>query len=164
MVKKSGFSLIELIIAIGLVAILMLAISSSLLMNIISSNRIRNMTKIKQAGNYALDQIQSIIRNSKDITLCNATTVSVINQDGTSSTITLTSNRLATNADIYITPANLDVDATTLFTCLPNDTTSTTTEKTNLIKISFTLREINIAVNKENPILQFETSINLRNQ
>lgn len=164
MVNKTGFSLIELIIAIGLIAMLMLAISSSMLMSIISSNRIRNLTKIKQAGNFALDQIQGIIRNAKDITICNSSTVTVVNQDGTTSTISLISNRLATNIDTYITPANLDVDATTLFNCQPNDTTSTSVEKTNLIKIAFTLKDLNIEASKENPVLQFETSINLRNQ
>ncbi len=62
MALKKGFSLIELIVVIGLLSLLMLAISSTMLMSIISSNRIRTTTKIKQAGGYAINQIQSMIR------------------------------------------------------------------------------------------------------
>lgn len=164
MVKKSGFSLIELIIAIGLIAMLMLAISSSMLMSIISSNRIRNATKTKQAGNYALDQIQSIIRNAKDIQVCNSTTVTVVNQDGTTSTITFSNNRLTTNPGVYITPENITVSVTTLFECLPSVTTIDSVEKSNLIKVSYTMYDTVNPSGKENPVIGFDTSINLRNK
>ena len=162
MVKK-GFSIIELIIVVGLIAILMLAISSSMLMSVISSNRIRTATKTKQAGNFALDQIQGLIRNSKDITLCNATTVTLINQDGTSTTISSSNSKISTNEEVFITPADLVVSNFS-FTCLPTDTDATTENKTNLIKVSFDLQNATTSKPTENPLLHFETSINLRNQ
>lgn len=162
---KNGFSLIELIIVVGLIAILMLALSSSMLMSVITSNRIRTTTKTKQAGNYALDQIQALIRNSKDITVCNATTVTVINQDGTTATIELNGTRLTSNPNIYLTPIGTTTSlAAPLFTCLPTDTVATTENKTNLIKVSFDLRDSADSKPTENPRLHFETSINLRNQ
>lgn len=160
---KNGFSLIELIIVIGLIAILMLAISSSMLMTMISSNRIRTATKTKQAGNYALDQIQGLIRNSKDITICNLDSVTIINQDGTTSSIELQNSRLLTGADNYLTPTGTLTSSTQLFTCLPSDTSSGTSKQTNLIKVAFDLQDSSIAESRENPILHFETSINLRN-
>lgn len=161
---KRGFSIIELIIVVGLIAILMLAISSSMLMSIISSTRIRTATKTKQAGNYALDQIQTLIRNSKDIIGCNSDVVTVINQDGTDSIISLVGDRLSSGSDIYLTPVGTTTTATSLFTCLPSDTTEATENKTNLIKISFNLQDSVSSRPTENPLLHFETSINLRNQ
>lgn len=164
MVKK-GFSIIELIIVVGLIAILMLAISSSMLMSVISSNRIRTATKTKQAGNYALDQIQGLIRNSKDISVCNATTVTVTNQNGTTSTIELDGSRLISNPDVFLTPDGTTTSISgSLFTCLPTDTDATTETKTNLIKVSFDMQNSAESRATENPLLHFETSINLRNQ
>lgn len=165
MVKQSGFSLIELIIVIGLIAMLMLAISSALLMTIVSSNRIRTATKTKQAGNYALDQVQALIRNAKDLTTCNSTIVTVINQDGTPTSIVLDNARILSNVSTYLTPSGTTASANVLFTCLPDETPPLlNTQKTNLIKVSFDLKDANGARTTENPTLHFETSINLRNQ
>ncbi len=161
---KRGFSIIELIIVVGLIAILMLAISSSMLMSIISSTRIRTATKTKQAGNYALDQIQTLIRNSKDIVGCNSDVVTVINQDGTDSIISLVGARLSAGQDVYLTPVGTTTTTTSLFTCLPSDTTEATENKTNLIKVSFNLQDSVSSRPTDNPLLHFETSINLRNQ
>ncbi len=164
MVTKKGFSLIELIIVIGLIAMLMLAISSSLLMSIISSNRIRKATATKQAGNYALDQMQSLIRNSKDITVCNSSSVTVTNSDGSDSIIELKEGRLVINTTNYLTPSNVVVNTSALFTCYPVDTTPLSNAKSNLIKIVFTLQDSEMSRSTENPVLHFETSVNLRNQ
>ncbi|MFZ2199912.1 MAG: type II secretion system protein [Microgenomates group bacterium] len=165
MVKKQAFTLIELIIVIGLIAMLMLAISSALLMTIVSSNRIRTTTKTKQAGNFALDQIQGLIRNSKDLTICNSTTVTVVNQDGASTGIVLDNARILSGVSTYLTPSGTTASANVLFTCLPGDTPPlSNSPKTNLIKVSFDLKDESNARVTENPTLHFETSINLRNQ
>ena len=161
---KRGFSIIELIIVVGLIAILMLAISSSMLMSIISSTRIRTATKTKQAGNYALDQIQTLIRNSKDIVGCNSDVITVINQDGTDSIISLVGSRLSAGQDVFLTPVGTTTTTTSLFTCLPSDTTEAAENKTNLIKVSFNLQDSISSRPTDNPLLHFETSINLRNQ
>jgi prepilin-type N-terminal cleavage/methylation domain-containing protein len=165
MVKKHGFSIIELIIVVGLLSILMLAISSSMLMSIVSTNRIRKATNTKQAGAYAINQIQSMLRNAREITICNATTVTILNPDGNTTTLSTqivnSATRIASNSGIYLTPSSTTVSAFS-FTCLPADTPSATSE-TNLIKIAFDLKEIGTARSSENPTLHFETSTNLRN-
>lgn len=164
MVKKSGFSLIELIIVIGLIAMLMLALSSAMLMSIVSSNRIRTTTRTKQIGNFALDQIQGIIRNSKDISICNSSVVTVSNQDGTTSTISVEGSRITSNSNIYLTPSGTTT-TNFQFSCLPGDTPPISgQEKSNVIKVSFYLKDATTTRDTENPSLYFETSINLRNQ
>ena len=160
---KSGFSLIELTVVIGLLSLLMLAISTTMLMSIVTSNRIRTSTKVKQAGNYALGQIQSMLRNAKSITLCDsdASSLTMTNLDGGSTLITAqsdgTNTRIASGSGVYLTPANLSTYNFSLI-CQPSDTAPT------LVNLSFDLKDSAGSGAVNNPLLHFETSVNLRNQ
>lgn len=167
MVKKPGFSLIELIVVIGLLSLLMLAISGTMLMSIVSSNRIRTTTKIKQAGNYALGQIQGMIRSAKSIETCyggdETSSITLVNPDGNITTITSEideegQTRIASNSATYLTPANMELSLFTL-SCEP------TTSDPSLIKVSFGLKDkLTTSRKTGNPTLHFETSINIRNE
>lgn len=156
---KRGFSLIELVVVITLLGLLTLAISSTMLMSVMSSNRIKTTTAVKQAGGYAISQIQSMLRNARSVTCSSSpTSVNFQNIDGGTTTILLESSRIASNSGIYLTPANSIVSSFAL-TCLPDNTTPT------LVKISFDLKNsLSTARATENPLLHFETSINLRNE
>lgn len=162
MAVKRGFSLIELTVVVGLLALLSLAISSSLLMSIVSTNRVRSITKVKQAGNFALDQIQSLIRGARTLSACDSSldSLTLVNQDGGSTILTTeldgSFTRIASNSGIYLTPSNLDI-ANFSLTCTPTD------DNPNLIKISFNLVDPRNPSTRENPNLSFETSVNLRN-
>lgn len=159
MIVKKGFSLIELTVVISLLALLMLAISSTMLMSIISSKRIRTATKTKQAGNYAIGQIQSILRNAKSIKICNSSsnTITTINPGGGETQILLSNSRVASNSGTYLTPDNT---TTSLFSlsCNPSDTDP------SIVKVSFDLRDALAPSGIQNPSLHFETSVNLRNK
>lgn len=177
MVKKrftlslpNGFSLIELTVVIGLLSLLILAISSTMLMSIISSNRIRTVTKVKQAGSYAVNQLQSMIRSAKIITNCvssaNSATPSLtfINPDGGETLIVSELDaegtmRLASKSATvsHLTPGKLDVQSFFL-ACEPSDL------EPALIKLSFNLKDLREGRNTESPTLKFETSISLRNE
>lgn len=162
MVLKRGFSLIELIVVIGLLSLLMLAISSTMLMSIVSSNRVRTTTKVKQAGNYALGQIQAMVRGSKWISSCDSANSSliIVNQDGDTTELLAQDDgsniRIASNSGVYITPENMSVSSYSL-TCLPDDTNPT------LFKFMFDLQDKNTTTSTQNPVLHFETTINNRN-
>jgi prepilin-type N-terminal cleavage/methylation domain-containing protein len=165
MVKNSGFSLIELIVVIGLLSLLTLAISSIMLTSVITSTRIRTTTKVKQAGNYALGQIQSMIRNAKTVTECDSSgyAIEIVGSDGGStrllSEIDSVSGitRIASNSGTYLTPATTTVNGFVL-TCSPSDTEPT------LVKVSFDLQDNGSETSTRNPSLHFETSVNLRNE
>lgn len=161
---KNGFSLIELIVVIGLLSLLMLAISSTMLMSIVSSNRIRTTSAIKNAGNYALTQMQGMLRNSRSITTCdsNNATITFVNQDGGSTTLFAqtvgTETRIASNSGSYLTPNNAAITSFSLL-CEPDDTNPA------LIKISFDLKDsVSTKREVENPSIHFETSVSLRNE
>ena len=160
MVKKPGFSLIELTVVIGLLSLLILAISSSMLMTIISSNRIRNVAKVKQAGNYALGQMQGMLRSAKSIILCDSASadITILNFDGGTTNFFVEDSRIASNSGTPITPDNMQV-STYALTCAPTDTDPT------LVNISFDLMDSSPTKRaRENPTLHFETSVSLRNQ
>lgn len=164
MVIKKGFSLVELIVVIGLLSLLMIAISSTMLMSIVSSNRIRTTSKIKQAGNYAIGEIQGMLRSAKTITDCDTTTASItfVNPDGGTTTLgpilVGETTRIASNSGIYITPSTANISNFYLI-CEPNDSEPT------LIVVSFDLKDtLSTSRTIENPLLHFETSINLRNE
>lgn len=153
---KRGFSLIELTVVIGLLSLLTLAITSALLMSVVSSNRIRTVTRVKQAGNYALDQIQGLVRNSKKVVLCVPnTSVAFINPDGGTTTISSTT-QIASNSGVFLTPSNLTVSNFAL-SCTPNNTAPA------LISVAFDLHNPENTSLRESPTLHFETAINLRN-
>lgn len=163
MVLKKGFTLIELIVVIGLLSLLILAISSTMLMSLISSNRIRTVTKVKQAGNYALSQIQTMIHNSKTIVSCDSSNshITLGNPDGGTTEILSendgTNPRIASNSGTYLIPSNMKT-VTFSLTCEPDD------ESPTLVKVSFDLQSTTTENSVQNPSLHFETSASTRNE
>ena len=170
MVTKNAFSLIELIVVIGLLSLLMLAISSTMLMSLVSSNRIRTTTKIKQAGNYAIGQMQSMIRSAKSVVECKNTSdttnpyITLVNPDGDVTTLSSELDdagytHVASNSGIYLTPTNTDLGTSFSLNCEPD------ADAPNLVKISFDLKESSTNTpTSHTPNLHFETSVNIRNE
>lgn len=164
MKKNSGFSLVELMVVIGLVSLLSVAISSMVLTTIAQITRVRNQIRVRQSGDYALGQIQTMLRNSRTIISCDsvANSITIINPDG-GTTLFLSEDlgdhvAIASNSGQYLTASDTTVGDTFDLECLPTD------DNVNLVKISFTLnRAILSDKAKENANIRYETSIELRN-
>lgn len=161
---KKGTSVIELTVVIGLISLLALAISAIMLTTTLSSNRLRRAALIKQSGDYALTQIQSLIRNSRDVISCDpdTDTLTIINPDGGATDLMIelegSSNRIASNSGIYLTPNTLNVTNFSL-SCEPIASDPT------LFKISFDLSHTTSSGNdRENSTIHFETTTTLRNE
>lgn len=161
---SKGFSVIELTVVIGLLSILSLAISAIMLSTIVSSNRVRTLTKIKQAGDYALNQLQSLTRNARGVIACDSglNTVTLLNRDTNQTSLLLESDangipRIASNSATYLTPGNLRVTNFNL-DCQPDD------DNPRLISVSFDLSTaVASTKNIENATLHFSTTSELRN-
>lgn len=163
-IAKKGNSIIELTVVVGLVSLLALAMSAIMLTTMTSSTRVRRLTKIKQAGDYALTQIQTQIRNTREVISCSPDddTLSLRGQDGGVTDLLLESDsgvgRIASNSGVYITPTDLSVSNFTI-SCEP-----TSTEPT-LFKFAFDLTDPNPNLKtSENSSLHFETTTGLRNE
>ena len=164
MEMKRGTSIIELVVVIGLISLLSLAMSAIMLTTIVSSNRVRRLTQIKQAGDIALNQVQTLIRNSRQINFCDSDNniLTTKNPDGGTTDILveedLGASRLASNSGVYMTPNNLTI-ANFDITCEPNDT------EPLLIKMSFDMTQTNSSGNtRENASIHFETTTGIRNE
>ncbi len=161
MAIKRGFSLIELIIVIGLLSLLSLAISGVMLTSIASNMRLRTATRIKQAGSYVVDQTQTLVRNSLKIA-CDQTngTVTTTNPDGQTTTLATATDSLGNtriaSSGAYLTP---DQTKTSLFSLTCDDDLTPT-----LVKLSFNLQDTRATSTIESPSLHFETAISVRNQ
>lgn len=160
--NKQGSSIIELVVVIGLISLLALAMSAIMLTTIISSNRVRRLTQIKQAGDLALTQIQTLIRNSRSIELCDPINyeITTVNPDGGVTTIMTESagdtTRIASNSGTYLTPEHLAVNSFQI-TCEPSYAPT-------LFKISFDMTQAESSGNeRENTTLRFETTTSIRN-
>lgn len=157
-----GYSLVELVIVVGLVSVLSITISAIVLTTIVNGTRLRNEVRIRQTGDYAVGQIETIIRNSLKVTACNSATntVTISGPDHLATTISLSATQIASSsaATQYLTPTDT---VTTLFdiNCLPTDTDP------SLINISFTLGKVGGASLKtiENVTENFSTSVQVRN-
>lgn len=161
---KKGTSVIELTVVIGLISLLALAISAIMLTTTLSSNRLRRAAQLKQAGDFALTQIQTLIRNSRDVITCDPDTdsLTLINPDSGTTDIMVEldggSSRIASNSGIYLTPNTQNVSNFSL-SCEP------TTIAPTLFKIAFDLSHTNTSGNdRENTSLHFETTTTLRNE
>lgn len=161
--QKKGYSLIELTVVVGLVAILGVGISSAVLMSISTTIRNRATTHVRESGDYALNQVKQLIRNSKSILACdsNGNTLDILGLDGGTTSISLESaadsNRLASGSGQYLTPSDITLSSFSL-TCLPSDT------EVELIKLQFSAElSSQTAKDRENPLVNFQTSVSLRN-
>lgn len=159
MVKKAGFSIIELVVVIGLIGLLAIAMSAIMLTTIVSSNRVRTLTKIKQAGDYAIGQIQTLVRNARSITSCSSSPdqLTIINLDGGQTTIYLTADRIASNSGVFLTPDDLHITGYSL-DCEPSNANP------KVVTISFDLENlVSSTKSTERPKLHFETTAEIRN-
>lgn len=162
--NRPGYSLIELTIVVGLVAILAVAISSIVLVSVIQSTRIRNQIRTRQTGDYALTQMQTMIRNARAVSNCDSVndSISLVNADGDSTTFATelvgASTHIASNSGTYLTPDDVTVADSFNLDCSPSDT------EVELVSISFDLSPTaSSGRSLEAPPIHYATSVELKN-
>lgn len=90
--NAKGFTLIELIVAVAIIAGLGTVLVQALFTTTRSSTKVDRLTEVKQGGEYALNVIERMIRNARSLT-------AVCTSDGT----TPTSSAAITSPDGYET-------------------------------------------------------------
>lgn len=155
-IRTKGFSVVELTIVIGLVALLSLALSAVMLTTLANSTRIRMATSAKQTGDYALGQMQELIRNAKAVTSCNTlgNTITVTNPDGGNTTFASSGTTIASNS-ASLTGSDMSI-ANFVLSCNPSDASP------SLVTIAFDVQPTANTYSLQ-PI-HFTTSIQVRNQ
>lgn len=176
--KEKGYTLIELVVVIGLSAILLISAVSLFFTTFIGGGKTASLEYTKQAGGQALAQMTFLIRNSRKIiqnssgTTCGSpmSTLKVENLDGGTTEFAVVTNgttsQIASQSgglNSFLTPSEVSVSNFT-FTCSPVSYASNTWDGSPpIVGISFTLQKGAGGLARDLVSIPFSTSITLRN-
>jgi len=171
--KKNGFTLLEIIISVGILAIVGTLIAQVLFTTTHVNKKTEILTDIKQDGNFALDVIGRMVRSAKTIDKCTGGELQITNPnnnqttfkcffDGTTARI---ASESASHPRVYLTSGNVtlissssDCNKTIMFACLP------AVAPYNQVTVTFTLGQLGVAGSAyEGGSASFQSTINMRN-
>jgi len=170
------FTLIEILISVGILAIVATLIAQVLFTTTHVNKKIEVLTDIKQDGNFALDVIGRMVRSAKSIdTSCSPKELHITNPDNNVTTIACVSDgnagRIASESatqSVYLTGGNLTLsgsgasdctDSSLAFSCPPADGSIQTQ-----VSITFTLGQVGIAGSAyESGSAPFQSTFRMRN-
>ncbi len=166
----SGYTLVELLVVLGLMALISVAATNALYSLLSGTAKSQNLLEVKQNGDYAVSVMQVKIRNALDAyqtldSLCGGSptdSITIDNQDGNTTTFACSSRQITqqneggpisnlTSSSVQVTPTS----CAAIFTC-----TSDTGPRR--ITINFTLAQTGGPI-KEGSTQVFKTIVALRN-
>lgn len=164
--KKNGFTLIEIIVVIGILGIIMV-MGSNLFFSILrGSTKTKILQLVKQNGDYTITVMSRMIRNAREISgncQLGMTNLAIQNPDGHETEfscleIGTTNGRIASNS-ARITSSDVKVDSCS-FTCVNGEVGVSPAAVT----INFTLSQAGVTTRlEEQASVNFQTTISLRN-
>lgn len=158
---KSGFTLIEMLVAIGLLGILAV-IGSQMFFSILKNTAKTQVTiEVKQNGNRALSVMSRMIRNARSIELDSCTTgssITIVNPDRESTTFSCTGTRIASESAGVHPAMYLTSEKVAVKSC---DITCDLVAEPNFVTISFTLQATGTRI-EEVAEVDFNTTVSLR--
>lgn len=169
--NNKGFTLLELLIVVSLTVILMLSASALFLTFLVSNTKGNALQRVNEEGEYALSQMEFLIRNSIEI-LPNSSG-QTCEQDMTELVIRSIDNgttmfaaeevggvtKIASNSGVYLTSGAAEIIAGPEFDC-----TTTEAGGTQYVTIQFTLRKGTPGLDQDKEIVEqaFQTSVSVR--
>lgn len=160
-----GFTLLELIVAVGLLGLLAVSATSLFFATIQGGGKVDVNIRVKQNGQAALNSIEQIVRNGREVSNCEVGPVdllSLVARDGQQVTFTCTdigeeTGHIAINSD-RLTSSDVTVTACE-FSC-SQDTGGL---RGDLVSVDFTLRQQGTQGSvSESASANFSTSVSLR--
>lgn len=169
--SRSGYTLIELIVVVGIVVIILIAATSLFYTTLIGGGKTASSEAVKQAGQYALNQMGYFLYNARKLVPNNETltcaqgmvSLAMQNQDLGITTFSATNVggfvRIASNSGTYLTPGNITVSVGPTFNC------TQPISGAPIVQISFTLQKGVVGIDKPRDIISipFTTQATLRN-
>ncbi len=172
MIKKSGktqgLTLIELLVAIGILGVVGGITTIILFTTLQGASKSDVMRDVKQNGDYAISVMERMIRNSSTVTPClgaTATTLTITNPDGQKTTFTkqavavgpLTVNKIASNSGFFLTNNNVTLVGDLNFKC------TKPAASPSFVTIDFSLSQARTTTRaEEKAAINFHTSVSLR--
>ena len=178
--QKSGFTLIEILVVVGILGIIAVVASNVFFTTLRSSGKTKVLTKVKENGDYALSVMERMIRDSQEVVtntdnkICESGMNYLKFKRADGSTIEFgcleegTANgRIASNS-ARLTSSEVKVDSCS-FDCscpaaFPNCTSEGTKFYPKTVTIKFTLSQFGATVRpEEQATINFQTTISTRN-
>lgn len=163
--KNQGFSLLEVMIATAVLALIAVVGSNSFFSILRGSNKSKNLQLVKQNGDYALSVMERMIRNAREIIEPDlegyTNFLIILNPDGGETTFSCESEKITSNsASLISEETKITSNCGEFFNVMPGKPglKPTTVE----IKFILGLKEENIPL-QEKVELPFNTAVTLRN-
>lgn len=161
MKKESGMSLIEILIVVGIFAVLGILTTRAVILTIGGGKKSENLIKIRENINYSLGVIERQLRNADSITDCsNANTrrVDYLDQNGRSSSFSCAGIGNSTIGYVASGSARLTSDTIDITNC--SFTCQSGLQRS--IKITLEAKE-STAIGTANSVVSASTEVFLRN-
>lgn len=151
-----GFTLFEMIVAIGIFIVLVLLSGQVFFATLRGSTKTEVVREVRQNADFAVSVMERQLHNAANVKVCDGTQVSYFDQEGV-----LTSFSCVSGADSYIASggARLTNPDVAVASC------SITCPQTGVVEISFTVRQKATSPRPEEAgSYSVSTRVNLRNQ
>lgn len=163
MVKK-GFTLIEILVVIGVFAVIAVIGSTSFFSMLKGATKTKITNLVKQNGDYTLGVMEKMIRNAREIVLdpgeeCTSgmEEIEISNPDGGFTTFSCTDNPISSNSAKLI--SNQVKVESCFFDCQRSGPL-----QPDVVTINFTLSQAQTTVRPEEQVrIEFRTTVSLRN-
>jgi len=151
--KKNGFTLIEILIVIGIFGILAFIGTNMFFTILKSSAKTRVLAEVKQNGNYAISVMERMVRNARSAE-CISGGVLITNPDRDTTNFFCEGTKIASKSGVYLTSDKVAATGCN-FSCA-----GTTPE---VVTISFTLSQSGTTTRpEEEATIDFRTTVSLR--
>jgi prepilin-type N-terminal cleavage/methylation domain-containing protein len=160
--SQSGFTLIEILVVVSLSVIITLAAAGLFFTTLISNSKKNVLTTIRDEGDYALSQMEFLLRNAVSLTanptsptdpVCatGMSTISLKSADNGITTLSVQNSKIASQSAAVGTPVYLTSTATQLSNLSFNCEQATQNYGT-YVTISFTLQKTSPDFNQPAPV------------
>ncbi len=171
-IRQAGFTMVELLIVVTLSVMLMLGATALFMTFLIGNTRTNADQTVKAEGEYALSQIEFLLRNSVELISnsygqeCEASMqeIAFLSYDGGVTYLFGEEDedgftKIASNSGVYLTSSDVDITSGPIFNCEASDD-----GLIQYVDINFTLRKGTPGVNQANEIVEqtFSTGVNVR--
>ena len=164
--RKNGFTLIEIIVVVGILGIIAVIGSGAFFSILRGSTKTKTLQMVRQNGDYAISVMERMIRNARVLisptTDSTVTSITIKNPDGGETTFSCEGNpaTIASNgASLLSNEVNVN-DCNDIFEV----TVGQVGIKPAVIKINFNLTQAGTAIRpEEQALINFQTTVTLRN-